>query len=373
MEFPGSTTISIDEINGNGDDDENEDGAFLWVYRYHVLSDGTYAKSFQESSSNACNSTLQQYRDHSVDSLLPELSIAYHADCILANTTETIKANMASAGVVLGLMPSLLSSLGPSLVVSTTLALERPFLSFLLAIAAPAFYPFRAFDYQDPLGPLKQATATMPRITPLPRWAHILISLLQYLLALAAASNVIITSLNLGLKTVVTWKKDQCYLPLMWVALHLAIHLCAMIRLHSFGEKVRTLPWNMIILAPSRLSDTNQQQASPKSPSKATYSTAIRLITAKTRLCALREGHDFSSGNETCLAAVLGVVLSVFSVVHLFMGTMIFSSLLFIGVNDAWRIVLCYSLPAAVAQLIRTFEIAGLLHAGVSTGRVDRD
>ncbi|KAF7512712.1 hypothetical protein GJ744_000279 [Endocarpon pusillum] len=191
----------------------------------------------------------------------------------------------------------------------------------------------------------------MPRITPLPYWAHILISLLQYLLALAAASNVVTTSLELGLKTEVTWKKDDSYLPLTWVVLHLAIHLCAMIRLHSFRDK---------------------QRASPESPIKATYITAIRLITAETRLCALREGHNFS-GNETFLAAVLGVVLSVLLVVHLFMGTMIFSSLLFIGVNDAWRIVLRYGVSAALAQLTRTFEIAGLLHAGVSTGKVNRD
>lgn len=42
-----------------------------------------------------------------------------------------------------------------------------------------------------------------------------MISLLQYLLALAAAVNVVLASLQLGLKTVVTWKKDQSYLPLM--------------------------------------------------------------------------------------------------------------------------------------------------------------
>ena len=223
---------------------------------------GTYAESFQESSINACNSTLQQYKDRSADSPLPKLSIAYHADCILANTTETIKANMGSAGVVLGLMPSLLSSLGPTLAVSTTLALERPLLSLLLAIGAPAFYPFRAFDHQDPLVALKQATATMPRMAPFPPWAHPLISLLQYLLALAAALNVVATSLELGLKTVVTWKKDQSCLPLMWVVLPLAIHLCAMIRLHSFRDKVRTLPWITIILAPSSsLISTSSKQA----------------------------------------------------------------------------------------------------------------
>jgi hypothetical protein len=47
-------------------------------------------------------------------------------------------------------------------------------------------------------------------------------------------------------------------------------------------------------------------------------------------------------------------------VMRLFLGTMIFSSLLFIAVNDTWPILLRYALSAVVAQLIRRLEIAGL-------------
>jgi hypothetical protein len=199
---------------------------------------GTYAHHFEESSINTCNRTLQQYKNPSSDSPIMKLSIAYHTDCILANTTETIKANMASAGVVLGLMPSLLSSLGPTLSESSMLMLERPFLSSLIAIGAPAFYPFRPFDHQDPLEAFQKPFRTLPSL-PSSCWAHVLISLLQYLLGLAAAVNVVSTSLQLGRKTVVTWNKDQSYLPLTWVILPLAIHLCAMVRLRMFLKKVR--------------------------------------------------------------------------------------------------------------------------------------
>jgi hypothetical protein len=198
---------------------------------------GTYAQHFEESSSITCNSTLQRYKNPYPGSPPARLTIAYHADCILSNTTETIKANMASAGVVLGLMPSLLSFLGPTLAESSTLALERPFLSLLLAIGAPAFYPFRPFDHRDPLEALKQRSRLLPQI-PLSCWAHVLVSVLQYLLALATAVNVVTASLQLGLNTVVTWNKDQSFLPLMWVILSLAIHLCAMVRHHLFSTKV---------------------------------------------------------------------------------------------------------------------------------------
>ena len=171
----------------------------------------------------------------------PKFGIAHHADCILANTSETIKANMASAGVVLGLMPSLLSSFGPTMEESWTLVLERPLLASLLAIGAPAFYPFRRHDHQDPLEALKQPFQKLPRVASI-WWAHLLISLMQYLLATAAAVNVVALSLQLGLKTVVTWKKAQSTLPLVWATLPLAVHICAIFRIDLLLKKVRNHP-----------------------------------------------------------------------------------------------------------------------------------
>jgi len=55
-------------------------------------------------------------------------------------------------------------------------------------------------------------------------------------------------------------------------------------------------------------------------------------------------------------------VLQIVVVVHIFVGTMIFSSLLFIGVNDTWPVVLRYASSEMVAKLIRSFEIAGLVN-----------
>ena len=48
---------------------------------------------------------------------------------------------MASAGVVLGLMPIILANLGPTLAESSILTLERPFLSLLLAIGGRQSIP----------------------------------------------------------------------------------------------------------------------------------------------------------------------------------------------------------------------------------------
>jgi hypothetical protein len=198
-----------------------------------------YAHHFEASSSITCNKTLQQYKDF--DSTVPRadlnLAIAHHADCILSNTTETIKANMASAGVLLGLMPSFFSFVGPSLVESSTLALKRPILSMLLMVAAPACQYFQPFDHHDPLRASRHLFKLPPQMT-LSYPTHVLISVLQYLLALAAAINVVLVSLPVGRNTMATWDKAQSFLPLMWLMLSIAIHIGAMIRHHLFWTKV---------------------------------------------------------------------------------------------------------------------------------------
>lgn len=64
------------------------------------------------------------------------------------------------------------------------------------------------------------------------------------------------------------------------------------------------------------------------------YKLPISLFSAEARLCVTHESYLLSSSDETFLAYVFSAVVPVLGVVHLFIGTMIFSSLLFIGIND---------------------------------------
>jgi hypothetical protein len=123
---------------------------------------------------------------------------------------------MASAGVVLGLMPIILANLGPTLAETSILTLERPFLSLLLAIGGPSIYPARPFDYYDPLEAIKKPSTNFLDISPR-ELSYPAASALQYVIALSAAANVITVSLELGMKTIVVWKKSKSYLPLTWV------------------------------------------------------------------------------------------------------------------------------------------------------------
>lgn len=62
-----------------------------------------------------------------------------------------IAANFNSAIVVLGLMPTLLATIGPSIAEMAVLSSYRPFLCFLIALGAPAIWPTRLLEYGNPV------------------------------------------------------------------------------------------------------------------------------------------------------------------------------------------------------------------------------
>ena len=222
-----------------------------------------YSQHFKYSSTIACNTSLQQYlrNDSWVQNESANSLIAQHADCIMANTTETIKFHMARAGVILGLMPTLLSNFGPTPAESSLLMLERPILAVLLAVGSPAMYLSRPFDNYEPLEPLSRPSIRFPAALMTSR-AFPVVNIVRYFLATSAAANVITVSLELGRKTVMVWKKPNSYLPLTWALLPVAGHICATIRLWNSLEKVCGLYGNnvqtLICLHSSRLQEDFQ-------------------------------------------------------------------------------------------------------------------
>jgi hypothetical protein len=116
-----------------------------------------YAAAFREYSEGpSCNFMLQDYqsafyappRSTEAHQLL---SICYaHEACILSQLTPDVVANFQSATVVLDLMPTLLSTIGPSVADISLLSAYRPVLSFLISMGVPAIWQTRIFELNDP-------------------------------------------------------------------------------------------------------------------------------------------------------------------------------------------------------------------------------
>ncbi len=120
-----------------------------------------FGESFSAVSTGQCNASLRDYQSsfispsHSAEARYL-LSICYvHEACILSHVPSDQQANLNSAAVILGIMPTLLSSIGPSIAETSLLSAHRPFLSLLISMGAPAIWPTRIFKYKDPIQALE--------------------------------------------------------------------------------------------------------------------------------------------------------------------------------------------------------------------------
>ena len=115
-----------------------------------------YAQTLTNLSENVCSETLALMEgvNYSPDSAPPQadrLDYCYgHENCMLANLPAAYLANYQAASVIIGLTPTILASLGPSVAETSLLSAHRPLLSFLISLSAPAVYPARVFEFTDP-------------------------------------------------------------------------------------------------------------------------------------------------------------------------------------------------------------------------------
>lgn len=115
-----------------------------------------FAPALANLSQNVCNETLAliegiSYSPDSAPSTPGPADYCYaHENCLLVNLPAAYLANYQAASVIMGLTPTLLASLGPSVAETSLLSAHRPLLSFLISLGAPAVYPMRVFDFIDP-------------------------------------------------------------------------------------------------------------------------------------------------------------------------------------------------------------------------------
>jgi len=105
-------------------------------------------------SAGVCQVNLQAYLgNHTARESLPDPVIEYcfnQNDCILDNLVESIKSNMGTAQVLLGLTPVILSNFGLKIAEISVMSTQRPLLTLMLTLGAPAIYPTRLLRYDNP-------------------------------------------------------------------------------------------------------------------------------------------------------------------------------------------------------------------------------
>lgn len=300
-----------------------------------------YAQIFTRIRDDNCSTEFQNYLEGKSDISIKELKSQGGSEhsrfvhpvilCILDNTNEYIKAALSSAQVILGLTPTILAIMGPSSEEFGVLSVigARPILAFLLAIGAPAVFSSRAYEMVKPQDILRRRQDAFLPHNSTHNWGRKALVFFEYLAVLTALANVGVVSYELGIRTANPISGNFVFFPAVWVAMALPIHLV------SIG-----------------LVRLNAKRKSKYSDSRGFWARELCLSEQpKFKAVYRKETKFFVAGSWTH---------STFIVLQLVYGTIVFSSMQFIGQGDAAGVLGRYMGSVLVCRMVLMQELAFL-------------
>lgn len=159
----------------------------------------------------------------------------------------------------------------------------------------------------------------------------------------------------MGARSVLAWACNSWWMPLLWVVVNpISLHGACFA-----GYYIMTLP--------QRGTSRATRCASPAERSWNNYTWM--LIKAEVLPTVNRERSSLPCTPPTTLAILLQISASALAFVHIVLGTMILSSLIFIGFHDTLRILSRLISSALVCRGVSIFELAGIQKASRAEGQ----
>ena len=259
-----------------------------------------------------------------------------------------VQLAMASAQVILGLAPSLISSMSPTVGEISMLSANRPILSFMLTLGSPSVYPVRSLEYDDPLAVLKQKKRGLfrPRRILDPKKWHAWISAIEYFMVVAAIVDVLVMDGRLGFNTVSVWKVGAPYLVYLWTIFAVVPHALSAFAFY-FSDSVKA----------ERKANRHQRDREDAAGwFMARFKREVTICAAKSRRGYSKHKVD----DEPFWVIAMNLSASFVSFLVLLYGTILFPSLLFIGPLDAFAVIVRYFAATLVCRLVLSYELSGI-------------
>jgi hypothetical protein len=267
-----------------------------------------------------------------------------HTNCLIGEVAEINKADMASAAVLLGLTPIMLSMIGPNLAEISMLSSRRPMLSFLLAMNTPALNIGSFFEFRYPVQALKEQDYNHALKSDIRSRINGPVVGLQYALLLASIANVVTNSIQLGAWTVVSWKCMATYMPALWTCLSFVAWVFALI---SFKFQL-----------------VGQHNKDDDSNSTCTERDTLPQQDRRWWQNEFMSCNDNVKVKDSILVTALKLAFNTLAwltvYISLWFGTLTLSSLLFIGTLDAFTVIIRYFASAIVSRFITSYEFGGI-------------
>lgn len=225
------------------------------------------------------------------------------------------------------------------------IGLRIPVLAFLLAAGSPAVATGKAAEFVEIVGKFV-AENDEPGVFVLPgvKWDSVpvgwwcVMSLGEYLLVGGAVANVIHLAYRLGVNAVVVFAPETIFMVPLWTFLAVLIHVGGVLAL---ALRVKTK------MSSSKSNSYDGMASLSKIPNEfvpSAFQSSKRLVWRK----------------ENVFFHALSWMVSVGAVIHIVIGTLTLSSLLFFSVTDAVIIVARYIGSAIACRMVIRLELSGL-------------
>ena len=309
--------------------------------------------------------------------------------CILEHTGEYVKAQLSCAQVLLGVAPTILSIMGPrSDELSTLLVIgRRPLLFFLLACGCPSVYFGRAFEFgdspttlcllssnqdgahdpqEDVLAVARRRSEYLPvsglRRT---RLSNAVATIAEYILAIAAVANIFMLCHDLGTRTVCIFWSSAVQGPTgTWVMAGIVSHLLGALTLRT---RMRRLDHYPPSVPPMMSPDSTGTEFTKRNIRTKLWTATCRfvskwVINGELKMTATQDlkNTQIQEFPESHIFIMLTWTLSILIISHVVFGTIVFSSLIFIGPEDALKVVIRYMASVMLCRMVLMYELAGL-------------
>lgn len=303
------------------------------------------------------------------------------ADCILNDIPGTLESNYASAQVVLGLVPTVLLLIGPSIAEVAAVSTRRPLLAVLVALGCPTSYlgrVFRRVDVREPLGLTDRSiignklgevltggnsgkAAAVGAGDTTTRQNHRvmghLVDLAMYALALMAIANGVQISIYTDLRTISGWRCGALFMPMVWFLMSIVEHGWGMIA-------ARLQIWSVRQSAGARTG--TRPRSSPQPISK--LSGPEWPLSWLRSLLASDLYTQLPDAKPTLWSEFIFWIAQASALVHMIFGIFELSSLVFISALESVQVFARFALSIVLCQIVVQIELAviraELLHQG---------
>ncbi|KAF5632615.1 hypothetical protein F25303_9346 [Fusarium sp. NRRL 25303] len=268
-------------------------------------------------------------------------------DCILDEYGEVNKANMAVTGILLALLPAGLVQFGPGLAEISLLSTRRPILATLLGFGLLSPSPTE-FGFKDILEKALNGGQALIPIKALngdgiPLLAKLLVSLVEYSIAMAAAAN---------------------YFYHLFRFTYHAVPLAPLVvYIPGIPEAATLFGWGLLNLPIFLLAFVvSAKTVGPITSESDSKNYLAKFITVELTPCG--QGPKLEKiqtpGCPRTLPRLLGPAVRLVAGLHIITGTVLIGSIVLIPLGDSLPVIYAFIFAAICTRAILSYELNGM-------------